>query len=198
MSRPPDDSSESLPDDHHDDATTGDASTGPPTGDASTGPPTGDASTGPPTGDASTGPPTGDAGDDATGVDDYLPDATVDSRWWYWIAAVPVFFVLSVAFAVVFVATVFLGLFLGEGVAMVVLFGLAGLFALAGLVLSILFPLAVYVDAQAVSRADVDWNPDPVLYGLVALAGVVVTAFVVSVPLALYYLYRRHGAVGVP
>ncbi|MFB6123262.1 MAG: hypothetical protein ABEJ78_07365 [Haloferacaceae archaeon] len=135
---------------------------------------------------------------DAAAIDDYLPDATVDSGWWYWIAAVPVFFVLSAAFGVVFVGTAVLGLFVGDGGGVVLLFVLAGLFALVGLVLSVLFPLAVYVDAKAVSAATVDWDPDPVLYGLVALAGVLMTAFVVSVPLACYYLYRRHGAVGVP
>ncbi|MFC6989811.1 hypothetical protein ACFQJD_15895 [Haloplanus sp. GCM10025708] len=139
-----------------------------------------------------------DAGGETAARNADRPDATVDSQWWYWIAAVPVFFVLSMGFGVVFVGSVVLGLFVGEGGATVLLFVLAGLFALAGVALSVLFPLAIYVDAEAVSAADVDWDPDATLYALVALAGVLLTAFVVSVPLALYYLYRRHGAVGVP
>jgi hypothetical protein len=62
-----------------------------------------------------------------------------------------------------------------------------------------MFPVAVYVDARALSDDPASsWSPDPLLYGLVALAGVVLTAFTVSVPLAIYYLYRRHVAVGTP
>jgi hypothetical protein len=37
-----------------------------------------------------------------------------------------------------------------------------------------------------------------VLWGLLAVVAVLVTNFVLSVPLALYYLYRRHEALGTP
>ncbi len=165
---------------------------------------------------ASDDPPTADdappAADDARataattpdrtgGVGELLPRATVESRWWYWIAVVPIYFAVSFLLGGLAFAVVFLGFWVDAGVAVsgAFLFALAAFFlALPGLVLSVLFPVAVYVDARAVSESGADWHPDPALYGLVALAGVLVTAFTVSVPLALYYLYRRHEAVGVP
>ena len=153
----------------------------------------------PPSGDdATTASPTAEP---TGGVGERLPRATIESRWWYWIAAVPVYFAVSLVLGGLAFAVVFLGFWVDVGVAVsgVFLFALVAFFlALPGLVLSVLFPLAVYVDARAVSEAEVGWNPDPALYGLVALAGVLATAFTVSVPMALYYLYRRHEAIGVP
>ncbi|WP_129114184.1 hypothetical protein [Halegenticoccus tardaugens] len=148
----------------------------------------------------------GTATDRDSGLDRYLPDADVDSRWWYWIAAVPVYFVLLVVAAVVaFVAFAFgfaldvAGLGGLASLTNVLLFSVAAfVLALPGLVLAVLFPLAIYVDAKAVARSGSEWSPDAVLYGLVALAGVIVTNFVVSVPLAVYYLYLRHEHVGTP
>lgn len=135
-----------------------------------------------------------------------FPEATVDSRWWYWIAAVPVYFLLTLVLSLFAVGLFFLGFLFdlagGGGlgtVGVTTLFVLGAVFvALPGLVLAVLFPVAMYVDAKAVRYASVGWDPDPVLYGLVAAVGVVVTNFVVSVPLAVYYLYRRHQAVGTP
>ena len=135
------------------------------------------------------------------GVNGFLPDATVESRWWYWIAAVPVYFCLSVVLGALLFATVVLGVWIDAGVMFSgpFLFALAAvLFGLPGLLLSVVFPVAVYVDARAVREADVGWDPDLALYGVVALAAVLVTAFTASVPVAIYYLYRRHEAVGVP
>ena len=153
----------------------------------------------PPPEDDANARPTASAATDIDGG--LLPAATVESRWWYWIAAVPVYFGLSLVVGTLLFVVFFLGLWVDVGVAFsgafaFVLVGL--LFALPGLLLSVLFPVAVYVDARAVSEATVDWNPDPTLYGIVALGGVLATAFTVSVPMALYYLYRRHEAVGVP
>lgn len=145
-------------------------------------------------GDAGAAP---DASDDP--LDSYLPDAGVDSRWWYWIAAVPVYALLSMLFGFALVFVFFLagiGDFAGLGL---VAFALFFLFVgLPGLVLIVLFPIATYVDAKAVAEADLDWDPDPVLFGLLALASVLVSAFTASVILALYYLYRRHQHVGTP
>ncbi|SFR32838.1 hypothetical protein [Halogeometricum limi] len=133
-------------------------------------------------------------------IGDLLPYASVDSNWWYWIAAPIVLFVLSLVGGSLFFVGFLFDLFFTGGL---LSFGAALLFggfaALVGLVISVLFPVAVYVDARALSDApESSWSPDPVLYGLVALAGVVLTAFTVSVPFGIYYLYRRHTAVGTP
>jgi hypothetical protein len=139
-------------------------------------------------------------------LDGLLPAASVDSRWWYWIAAVPAYFLVTLVggvFAAVLV--VFAGLLdvLGLGglaslSAFVVFGGFAALFGLVGLAVAVGFPLAVYVDARAIEEAGGEWRPDPVLWGLSAVVAVLVTNFVLSVPLALYYLYRRHETLGTP
>lgn len=135
------------------------------------------------------------------------PDGShVDSDWWYAVAAVPVYFVL-VSVVVIFLAVLLLA---GVGIGVVfdpvvtgpltivaVLLGVV-LIAMPGMALAILFPLGTYLDARAIAEAPVDWDPDAVLWGGVALVGVVATNFIVSVPLALYYLYRRHEAIGEP
>jgi hypothetical protein len=144
--------------------------------------------------------PDAGTGDYEDPVGDLLPYASVDSNWWYWIAAPLVFFVLSLVGGVLFFVGFLFDVFLTGGL---LTFGLAvvagSVAALVGLVLSVMFPVAVYVDARALSDDPASsWSPDPLLYGLVALAGVVLTAFTVSVPLAIYYLYRRHVAVGTP
>ena len=139
-------------------------------------------------------------------LDDLLPEASVDSRWWYWIAAVPALFAVTLGFGIgAFVLALF-GVALDvAGLAGLASFGGFILFSIGGVILAgasllvaILFPVATYVDARAVEESNLDWRPDPVLYGLAAAAAVIATNFVLSVPLALYYLYRRHGAVGVP
>ncbi|MDS0295994.1 hypothetical protein [Halogeometricum luteum] len=133
-------------------------------------------------------------------IGDLLPYASVDSNWWYWIAAPVLLFVLSLGGGALLFVGFLLDIFLTGGLlAISLMVPFAGLVALVGLVLSVMFPVAVYVDARALSDApESTWSPDPVLYGLVALAGVVVTAFTVSVPFGIYYLYRRHEAVGTP
>ncbi|SEO59085.1 hypothetical protein SAMN04487948_103384 [Halogranum amylolyticum] len=143
-----------------------------------------------------------------TAVGDLLPRASVDSRWWYWIAAVPLFALVGTVFGVLFGIVGFVGFFFGVGfdagmlsVLPFVAVALAvTLVAAVGGLLTLVFPLAMYVDARAITEAaaDYEWRPDPALYGLVALAGALTTTFVVTVPLALYYLYRRHETVGTP
>ena len=139
-------------------------------------------------------------------LDGSLPAADVDSRWWYWIAAVPVYFLVTfVGGAIAAVLFVFAGLLdvLGLGglasVSTFVLFGgVAALFGLVGVVVAFAFPVAVYVDARAIEATGGEWQPDPVLWGLVAVVAVLVTNFVLSVPMALYYLYKRREALGTP
>lgn len=130
----------------------------------------------------------------------------VESRRWYWIAAVPVYFVLATgvslfALALIGIAVgldlVGAGGFAGPGLVTLLAFG-AAVFAAIGVVLAVAFPIAVYLDARAVGETGYEWDPDAALYGLVAVVGVIATNFLVSVPLALYYLYRRHEAVGTP
>lgn len=136
-----------------------------------------------------------------------LPRASVDSKWWCWIAAVPLFALLGtlfgITFAIVGLLSFVVGIGFDAGILSVLPFFAAILavvfVALIGGLLTLVFPLAMYVDARAITESEVsDWRPDPVLYGLVALAGAVTTTFVVTVPLALYYLYKRHETVGTP
>lgn len=141
-------------------------------------------------------------------VDALLPEASVDSNWWYWIAAVPAYFLVmlglgvAAAFLFVFAFALDLAGLAGLGSVVVTLMAMAGfaILGLLGLVVAVMFPVATYVDARAISRAGRagDWRPDPLLYGLVALVAVLATNVVLSVPFAVYYLYRRHRELGVP
>ncbi|MFC6874003.1 hypothetical protein [Halobellus marinus] len=150
--------------------------------------------------DRETGPTAGastPAVDDPVG--DLLPHASVDSRWWYWIAAIPLYVVLGGVLAVLFVGAFIFDLFLTGGLATVFgAFIVIPLLGLVGLVLTVLFPVATYIDARAIAESDAEWTPDPLVWGLAALATVVLSAFLLSVLQALYYLYRRHVAVGTP
>ncbi|WP_232686736.1 hypothetical protein [Halobacterium zhouii] len=134
-----------------------------------------------------------------------------DSRWWYLVLAVPVFYALAtvLSFVVGFVAFVatLVGVTggvgggpgsseLAVGFGVVGIVGLVLLVVLVGLVLSLAFPIALYFDAEALADADTTWQPDPALYGLLGLASVV--AQPLQIPLGVYYLYKRHEAVGVP
>lgn len=134
---------------------------------------------------------------------------TPDSQWWYWVAAVPIYYVVGTALgflvgvaAFAFTVTGAGGMGPGPGMGMGMELGFVGVFvvvavlAAAGILLSLLFPVAIYLDADAVTATGGEWEPDAVLYGLLGLAGVV--AQPLQVPLAVYYLYRRHEATGVP
>ena len=89
------------------------------------------------------------------------------------------------------------------------------------LVLVAVFPFAVFADASAVVDADVGWRPPrvalsgaaavgPLLAAAAALVDwvtdgsldvpgwAVVLGFLLVVPVAAYYLYRRHEHLGVP
>ncbi|MBB6647305.1 hypothetical protein [Halobellus ruber] len=132
---------------------------------------------------------------------DLLPRAPVDSRWWYWIAAIPLYVLFGAVFGVLFVGIALLGLGFGvEGglVGFGLFFVLVVVLGLAGLVLTVLFPIATYVDARAIAASEAPWTPDPLVWGLAALATVVLSAFTLSFVLAVYYLYKRHVAVRTP
>ncbi|SEW17247.1 hypothetical protein [Halobacterium jilantaiense] len=164
-------------------------------------------------------PNTDDSGDDSPGTGGAAAGngdtaASVDSKRWYWVAALSLYWVVAtvagsvftlvvLAFAVTGVASV--GTVAGEptvaitgglGLVGLVLVALAILLVFVGGVLSLVFPVAIYLDAEAVTDARLDWQPDPALYGLLGLAGVV--AQPLQVPLAVYYLYKRHESVGRP
>jgi len=150
-----------------------------------------------------------------------LAHERVDTRWWYWVAAVPAIF----AFWVVAVAWVAVAVSLGPlagprplaQAAEISLVAFGGPF----LALTAVFPFAVYADASAILDADVDWRPPrvllsaaaavgplvsalAVLYGLVADAAglapiwAIVLGFLLTVPVAAYYLHGRHDHLGVP
>jgi len=145
---------------------------------------------------------------DAEGAPSDAPP--VGGRWWYWVAAVPLYYVAAsvlglmlgvFAFALavggVFTASagdVFAPLSVGLGFATIVLGAL--LLAAAGLLVSVAFPLAIYRDATALADADGDWNPDPGLYAVLGVAGVFLQPL--QVPVAVYYLFKRHESVGKP
>jgi hypothetical protein len=146
-------------------------------------------------------------------VDGGGPSPPADSRWWYWVAALPLYYVLGtvVGFAVSIAAFAFAltGAAAGPmvvepgihaprsaGLGFLLVLAVVVLLAMLGVLLSLLFPVAVYLDADAVAATSGDWDPDPALYGLLGLAGVV--AQPLQVPLAVYYLYKRHESEGVP
>ena len=130
----------------------------------------------------------------------------VESNWCYWVAAVPGYFLLgvvgAVAVGVLFLLTAIIDVAGGMGIAtgiLLVVFVLGSLvYALAGVVLVIMFPVGIYLDAKAINESAAEWDPDPVLYGLIAVATALFSALTVSLVIALYYLYRRNQYLGTP
>lgn len=151
-----------------------------------------------------------------------LTGGRVDSRWWYWIAAIPVTFV----FWTVTVAWVGVSIWVdpalipGDGgvlsrsvdISMVAL-------GVPLVVLTVVFPFAVFRDLTAIRRTGTGWQPAVRPSVAAAAAGVaamalvavgvslspvgtltwsVVAGFLASVPVAVYYLLRRHEHLGVP
>jgi len=145
---------------------------------------------------------TGEAGP-ALAEDD---PTVVDSKWWYWVAAVPAYAAVGLLGGIVafglFILSIGIDVAGGMGLATgtLVLVGtlVAVLYGLAGLVLFVMFPIGIYLDAQAIAEADVEWEPDPVLYGIVAVTTALFSALLVSLVVAIYYLYRRNQVLGVP
>lgn len=148
-------------------------------------------------------------------------EAAVDSRWWYWVAAVPVAFAFWLASA----AWVAVGTALDPGLAGGVGFESALGLALVAmgvplLVLLLVFPVAVHFDARAVAEQST-WRPNRSLLAALALAAPVLAAaavaavvldavaavpgsiaavtlgYLAAAPVAGYYLYRRRARVGL-
>lgn len=132
------------------------------------------------------------------------------SRWWYWIAAYPVYSLLSIPL-VIFGLILFVPFgavatpmgadprFVGPLMFTLIVFvvGIGAIYALLGLVLTLMLPVALYVDATEITESEPLWSPDPILYGLVGLLNFL-AAPVVGILVAVYYLYRRHEHVGTP
>lgn len=150
-------------------------------------------------------------------------DDPTGSRWWYWVAAVPV----GLAFWLLGVGWVALAVSMVPAVAG----GALGFAAAAGLVVLgvplavvlLAFPFAVLRDADRVAGADVGWRPARTAYAAAAavgpavgaaalavgLAGVLgpttpvvaaglTGAYLLATPVALRYLSARRRRVGVP
>lgn len=131
------------------------------------------------------------------------------SRWWYWIVAYPIYSLLAIPLAI-FALILFaplgaattptgdpqlVGPVMFAVVALII--GMGAIYALLGLVLTLMLPVALYVDASEISESTVAWSPDPILYGLVGLLNFL-AAPIVGIIVAAYYLYRRHEHVGTP
>ena len=136
---------------------------------------------------------------DADPLNGLLPHAEVNSRWWYWIAAVPLSVVIATVGFIVFFITIL------TGVAIDFEFAVAGLWilivpvvGLSGVIMTVMFPVATYIDARAIAESRYQWTPDPRIWGIIAFGTVIGSVFVLSIVVAVYYLYRRHKAVGTP
>lgn len=127
-------------------------------------------------------------------------DDGVESRWWYWIAAIPVasvigyvLMVLVILTAAPAVTTSSAELGAGFGVAFIALVAF-GVFALA---FGLMFPLAIYYDSRAVRDAGYEeWQPDPTFYAILGVIGLAVA--IVQLVVAVYYLTKRSQIVGQP
>lgn len=120
-------------------------------------------------------------------------ESTVDSRWWWGVAAVPIWsliglFVMIPATIVASVVSPDLGFMIGF-VSLIV-------WALGAALLDFLFVLAIYFDSRAVEDAGIEWDTEGDTYLLVAAIGLLVP--LVHTALSLYYLHQRHTYVGTP
>lgn len=148
-------------------------------------------------------------------------DSPVDSRWWYWVAAVPVafgFWVLSAAWVAVGTA---LDPALGDGTGFGGALGVALVaFGVPLLVLLLVFPASVLFDVRAV-RDQSEWQPSAGRFAGAAAIGTVAAlllvaavvldlvdettgsvaavtvGYLLATPVALWYLRERRDEVGL-
>lgn len=130
---------------------------------------------------------------------DDLPLQVCDSRWWYWIAAVPLVYVLVFTALAVFVLPLIFGgstVVFGLGESSVARLAVA--LALPTFLITLTLPYALYRDIGLLDEHDTAtaWSPDRDEYAIVGAAGIFVTG--VSFVVSIYYLYRRHVHVGIP
>lgn len=107
----------------------------------------------------------------------------VRSRWWYLVAGIAVWAIVS---TVLLVTTIVLGA--GGSLLVWLSYG--------SIALLVLLPVGLYMDGRRVAEAPIAWDPDVTLYVVGGIVGIL--APVVSVAVAGNYLYRRHEHVGVP
>jgi hypothetical protein len=130
------------------------------------------------------------------------------SRWWYGIAATLVLLLLVwVAWAGVRLTTAVVP---GTDPSQLVPHGIESLVFLLGTFVSVvatwasapIFTISLFMDARRVRQSNLDWRPNQYLYGLVGLVHLgalfTVVVYAVTMPVALFYLYRRHQYVGTP
>lgn len=124
---------------------------------------------------------------------------SVESRWWYGVAALPVVSVLAVtAVSLATGVAVFSGALDGDIAGPVfgflVLLGMASVASVitAGIVL----PISLYFDARAITGADIGWRPDVMWYVALGLLGALFHP--IGIAVACYYCYQRHQHVGAP
>jgi hypothetical protein len=143
--------------------------------------------------------PPRNASNDTDPLAGLLPHAEVSSRWWYWIAAVPLYVVVAAVGLVIFFITVLTGVAIDIEFAVVgswiILIPVVGL---SGVIMTVMFPVAIYIDSRAISKSQYQWTPDSRIWGIAALGTVIGSVFTLSIAVALYYLYRRHNVVGTP
>jgi hypothetical protein len=139
---------------------------------------------------------------------------SITSRWWYGVALQPITVLLFIGlFALVgtgvlqmagtFPDAVKLFLLIVVGIPLLVI-------VIGGFIGGPLFPVALFLDARAVRRADLEWKPNPYLYAVLGLTQLVALIggrfvpfdrrilFVAAFVIAVVYLYRRHVYVGTP
>jgi hypothetical protein len=125
--------------------------------------------------------------------------ASVESRWWYGVAALPVVSVgsllaVGLATGLVVISGALGGAVTGPVFGLLVLLGVVA--AAAVIAAGVLLPVSLYFDRRAISRAGVDWHPDPGWYALLGVFGALF--YPVGIAVACYYLYRRHRRIGAP
>lgn len=132
---------------------------------------------------------------------------TVESRWWYWIAlyvvsaivVIPLVITISLLIAI----AVLIGIGSGSVPGIVWVFSIAifmivlSALAFGVLVVFLLLPIALYFDARAIGTTSTAWDPDPVIYAVLAALQFIVTP-IAGLIVAVYYLYRRHVEIGIP